>query len=412
MDSIITKKNILLLTTDVGFGGAEKTFSMLSVDLNKYHNVHVVFFNLSKEPVYPIGGEIINLETPPSLNFIQYIFNTLNRIKKIKKIKKELRITESISFLEGADYLNILSKYQERIILCIVGSKIFDKNIKGFMRLIRLKILIPLLYKRADFLVSNCLGLKNELITEFGINNKKIQVIFNYLELNKINKYSKCPVAENLKSIFNYTTLVTHSRLSIEKGIKFQILLLKNLIEEGIIIKLLIVGDGPHKEELKTYCNKLDLNYTDVNDIGYNFENIHVVFWGYNSNPFNIIKNSKIYICTSFSEGMSNSIVEAMACQIPVLTTDCPYGPREIIIPEDYYSNNDLNEYPIYSDSGILLPVIKNLNDLAAIKLWVDTIKNVLDNPKLQSDLANNALKRIEHFSYKNNINAWLNVIN
>ncbi len=67
-----------------------------------------------------------------------------------------------------------------------------------------------------------------------------------------------------------------------------------------------------------------------------------VAFLGYQSNPFKYMARADAFVLSSREEGFGLVLVEAMACGCPVIATNCPYGPDEIIVPED---------------SGLLVPV-------------------------------------------------------
>jgi GalNAc-alpha-(1->4)-GalNAc-alpha-(1->3)-diNAcBac-PP-undecaprenol alpha-1,4-N-acetyl-D-galactosaminyltransferase len=84
-------------------------------------------------------------------------------------------------------------------------------------------------------------------------------------------------------------------------------------------------------------------------------------------------------------EGFGNVMVEALACGVPVIATDCPYGPREIIRD---------------CESGILVPV-NDVNTLAR------TIQEVIHNRNLRETLALNAPQRASNFSVQNMVKGY-----
>ena len=56
-----------------------------------------------------------------------------------------------------------------------------------------------------------------------------------------------------------------------------------------------------------------------------------VMLLGFKENPFSYLSRSDVFVLSSISEGFSNVLVEAMACGCPVVSTDCPTGPGEIL---------------------------------------------------------------------------------
>ncbi|HMR81685.1 MAG TPA: hypothetical protein PKE30_01035, partial [Niabella sp.] len=121
-----------MLIPNLGFGGAERSFSKLSFLLAARHNVYVAVFNNESYTAerYTHGGTFIDLEVRTGISPWKKISAFRSRIKKVKAIKKEKRIDTTISFLEGADYINILADAGDKKILSIRGSKEHDPNIK------------------------------------------------------------------------------------------------------------------------------------------------------------------------------------------------------------------------------------------------------------------------------------------
>jgi glycosyltransferase involved in cell wall biosynthesis len=83
-------------------------------------------------------------------------------------------------------------------------------------------------------------------------------------------------------------------------------------------VKLLILGDGPLRNELQELIDRLDLNDS-------------VELLGYVQNPLKYFANADLFILSSLVEGMPNVLVEAMMCGCTPVATDCPTGPRELL---------------------------------------------------------------------------------
>src|SRR5699024_1749281 len=110
---------------------------------------------------------------------------------------------------------------------------------------------------------------------------------------------------------------------------------------------LIILGEG----YLFEYLNELVKQFELEND---------VFFLGYQENPFKYIARADIYVLPSLHEGFPNALCEAMACGKPVVSTDCPSGPREIL-----FQNPDINmtlpEQITRADYGILTPQLEGV---------------------------------------------------
>ena len=108
-------------------------------------------------------------------------------------------------------------------------------------------------------------------------------------------------------------------------------------------------------------------------------------------NIHNLIKDYAMFISSSDFEGMSNSMLEAMAIGLPTICTDCPAGGARVIIKDH--------------ENGILVPV----NDVQAM---ADAMKEVADNPELAEKLSINGTKIREDLSVDKIVNQWMEIIN
>ena len=82
--------------------------------------------------------------------------------------------------------------------------------------------------------------------------------------------------------------------------------------------RLLVLGEGTEREMLTALAQKLEI--ADCVDIH-----------GYADNPYSYMSKSHVFVLSSLFEGLPTVLVEAMACGTPVVSTDCPSGPREIL---------------------------------------------------------------------------------
>lgn len=82
--------------------------------------------------------------------------------------------------------------------------------------------------------------------------------------------------------------------------------------------KLIILGEGDERENLEKLAKALGID-SDVRLLGYV------------ANPYPYMASATVFVLSSIYEGFGNVLVEAMACGTPVVSTDCPYGPGEIL---------------------------------------------------------------------------------
>jgi glycosyltransferase involved in cell wall biosynthesis len=82
--------------------------------------------------------------------------------------------------------------------------------------------------------------------------------------------------------------------------------------------RLAIVGEGPERAALEAFARNNGLSQ-------------NILFTGRVADPFAWMMRARVAVCSSIYEGLGNAIIEALACGTPVVCTDCPHGPREIL---------------------------------------------------------------------------------
>lgn len=144
----------------------------------------------------------------------------------------------------------------------------------------------------------------------------------------------------------NAFTLLTVSRLHPVKNISLVINAVSELIKDDENIELLIVGDGPEKENLQQLAKREGIEGV-------------VQLTGYESNPWKYATRADLYLLPSFSEGLGISLVEAMMCKLPCIATNVG-GANELII----HGENGWLIDPY--DKKSLIHLIKEIKDMPA----------------------------------------------
>ena len=149
--------------------------------------------------------------------------------------------------------------------------------------------------------------------------NRKLVTIYN-------------PVAPPDRSLRrNYTSvndvcpkIICVGRLDKEKNFALAIRAFAQFSKSNVAM-LLIVGDGVLRESLEKLCKELKV------------DNL-VKFNGFSSNPYQLIIDSDLLVMSSDFEGLPSVIIEALYCGLPVVSTDCTSGPRELLMDGEFGS--------------------------------------------------------------------------
>ena len=90
------------------------------------------------------------------------------------------------------------------------------------------------------------------------------------------------------------------------------------LVAEKRDARLVVLGEGRQRRELVRLALRLGVAHL-------------VDFPGFHANPFAFMAKARLFALSSVSEGMPNVLIQAMACGTPVVSTDCPSGPSEVL---------------------------------------------------------------------------------
>ena len=170
---------------------------------------------------------------------------------------------------------------------------------------------IKLTYKFSHKIIAVSKGVKNDLIRSYNIEANKIEVIYNAVISDEFYNRSQESIDPHLlNKISSAEYLVAVGRLEYVKNYPFLINIYSRLITEypNFQYDLVILGDGGEKENLIKLVNHLDIE-----------SRVHIL--GAVSNPLPIISKAKLMVHTSYSEAMPLVYVEALALNVPVLTT-------------------------------------------------------------------------------------------
>lgn len=364
-----TRPNMLLIIPNLGSGGAQRIFHQHRQFFSDDFNVVSCVFNFDGAFAEEKKDNIISLDVPAGGNVLSKVLNFLKRIRKLREIKQHHNIDVTISHLEGADYVNILSRKNDKLILWIHGTKVHDEDISGIIGWFRKRVLLPRLYRRADRIgcVSN--GITRELKAIIPSASEKIVTVQNGIDIALVQSKSKEPLPPQWQSLMSkHFVIVTHCRFAAQKNLRALLHVIAGM-KDVADLRFILIGDGEQRGELAELARSLGIpSYRSWTDDQWS-ESSRVFFAGQQLNPFPWLRQANLYVLASMWEGFPLSICEAIACGLPVVASDCPTGPKEIL---------DL------SSAGVLMPVpYEGLQK--SIDTWIDTLRDLInDSAKLE----------------------------
>jgi len=390
-------KTVNFIIASLSTGGAEKVVANLSKELVNRYNVNIILFGSNSSEDYSTNGNIIYLDKINTrLNPIYKIFAFFLRINKLRKIKKKSDI--SISFIEYPNFINVLSRVKGHKTVLSVRNHMTMKHSKGLKSMIW-KWTIRRYYRNADKIVSCSKEIEYDLIKNYHIPSPLITVIYNGYPINEIRKMSTETLDVKEQEIFDKPVIISIGRLSYHKGFTKLIKAFHLLKKDYNDFQLVILGKGEMLDELNTLITDLHLN-----------DSVHIL--GFKKNPYTYIAKSKVFVLNSSYEGFPNVLLEAMICGLPVISSDCLSGPREIIAPSklneitlDY--SIDLNRF------GVLFPGNRNENQSQnAFTIMTKHIQELMYNENLRTHFSKKSIERSNEFDLNSNVLLWELLLN
>ncbi|MBL0708460.1 MAG: glycosyltransferase [Sulfurimonas sp.] len=379
--SIKPKLNLSILIYSLASGGAERVVSILLEELKEKFNIRLVLMNDTIFYDLPIDIPVVYLEHSDATESGLFKLLKLPLLAlKYKKLCKSNDIDISLSFMNRPNYINILAKLFGSRVKTIISERAMPslQHKNGVQGLIN-KTLINFLYAKADVITANSKGNSLDLVKNFRC--RDVVTINNPFDIDKIQSLYKEEVVLE-KDRF---TFITVGRLDSGKNHKLILDAIKDLDA-----RLYIIGDGELREFLEKQIIKSDLQDK-------------VILLGRQANPYKYLRQADCFLFSSNYEGFPNVLLEALACGLPIISTDCQSGPREILAPDSdiCFELKDDIELAKY---GVLTPV-NNAQKLS------EAMELMMRDVKLRDEYTKKARARSSEFDKSVILSEWIGVL-
>lgn len=203
----------------------------------------------------------------------------------------------------------------------------------------------------------------------------RLKVLGNPQDTDKIRQQAKSPLPASLEACFQKPVILGVGRLEKQKNFPLLMQACALLLKRRQDFNLCLVGRGSQRESLERLAKNLGM------------EN-HVCFAGYQANPYAVMARSTVLAMSSSHEGNPNVLIEGLCLGIPIVATDCPSGPAEILGNGEY---------------GRLAP----MNDAQSLAA---ALESALDKPP-DATQREAGKKRAEDFGLEKTVSRWQNLI-
>lgn len=377
-------KQILLFTHHLMSGGAEKAVRTLA----EYMNQHCQGYRAIICVVYDDADEHRRLENAgvPVLvmqnrsetgdSKVHKGINVLRQIREMRRVKRDYKIDVCVSFLSGADIINVLSRVGERQIVSIRNEE------SRFVHNVVQKWYRKIAYLKCDRIIAVSKRAAVDTIRYFGVHADKVIAIPNAIQEAPTDNVND---QRYLSFIDGRYVFINVARLFYAKGQDLLIRAFSRVHKIYPDTGLALVGGGPEEEFLRSLVAELGIEDA-------------VYFAGMQQNPHWYMSQANAFVLSSHAEGMPNVILEAMRARLPVISTDC--GAREILSPEtdSMYQTNRMD----LADYGILIP-IGNEETMA------EAMQYLITHPEIAERYRVADAQRIANYSMESVMAQWCN---
>lgn len=312
-NSITSPERISIFIPSLSQGGAERVFAHLANELAQ--KGYVVDLVLTRQE-----GIYLN-EVSEKVNIIDLRSKrTITSLLPLTRYLKENQPVALLSALQHSNLVAIVASKMSRLPHRIIISERGDPRRPVSQNLIlnwAWQQIIRVLYPRADLIISVSDGIKKALEDSFKIKAELIQTINNPIELRSISALSNESVLHPWLKQKDRPVFLAVGRLEKVKGFDILLHAFKRLLDTTPA-RLIVLGEGSKRNSLLQLAQDLSIS-SDVD------------FVGFESNPFKWMSLSDVFVLSSHSEGFPNSMIQAMSCGLKIVSTDCDYGPREIL---------------------------------------------------------------------------------
>jgi glycosyltransferase involved in cell wall biosynthesis len=321
-------RRIAFVINSLGAGGAERVMNTILHMAPEGWECHLVLLDRETER-----------RTPPDFVNVHRLdcrFHLLASIRKLRAELESIRPNIVVSFLVRANVASIVAARALGAPVIIseraqLSTHLAERH-SGLLRWAA-AILPRLTYPRADHIIAVSDGVRSDLVANFGADADRISSIPNPYDLDRIALDGRAEPECSLPRHF----MVSVGRLVGAKGFG-------DLVDAYAIARpdlpLCILGEGPDRASLESRIAAHGLQ-----------RRIHLL--GYLKNPFAVVSRADLFISASHCEGFPNAMAEAMALGRPVIATDCPSGPAEVLAGVETTATADVYE----AEYGILVPV-------------------------------------------------------
>lgn len=365
---------ITFIISSLSAGGAERIMSvMANYWADKDWGITLVTLDSVTSDFYKLHPDIKRIAMGLMGESSNPLIAIKNNLIRIVRLRHEIRSSKPDAIISFMDRMNVLTLLATRGLgLNVIISERVDPTYYHIGKL--WSLLRRVTYPWANMLVAQTDKIGGWI--EKHIAPKKVAVIPNPISYPDEKKYSEIPLISLIGETKPVHFIVAMGRLTPQKGFDLLLKAFAKVARSNPEWKLIIFGEGKERDALLQLADRLGIAKS-------------VFLPGIVKNPMTFLRQADLFVMSSRYEGFPNALLEAMACGLPVVSFDCPSGPREII-----------------SDGvdGVLAPP-ENVDALS------ETISRLISDERERKRLAARATEVLERFGLEKVMGMWEDII-
>lgn len=367
-------KKLMIMVPNLQGGGQERIAALMSRVLENDYEIFFVVFD-DKESKYEVSekAKFVNINVPSAKGIFAKGFNVVKRTAKIRSLRKKEKIDCCLSMGCTANIINCLSRGSGRTIVSVRNSSTNETGKRS--------VINNLIYKKSDTVLCVSEGQMLKIQKVYPEINGKAYVVYNPCDIEKIAAFRES-ITESEKMKHVVVACGRLEGMKCYKNLFNSIKLVRKKIDD---VRLMVIGEGTQRRELEEYIrdNQLDA---------------YIELMGFKDDPFQYVAKGEIFAFTSAREGFPNVLVEALASGVPVISTDCEYGPREILSGK--WTDEKIEHFK-QVDYGVLTPpFVENKDHQEKEEAELATgIIQLMTSEELLKKMMYNGVRRANDFS-------------
>ena len=305
---------LAIFTSNMGGGGAERAMLKLAGGMaGRGYQVDLVLSRAEGHYLEEVPGAVRIVDLHAS-----------RVLASLPGVVRYLRRERPSAMLTSLNYVNIVGVWARRLAGVETRLVVNEQNtlsLEAPHSPRRRHRLLPMLAKRfypwADRIVAVSQGAADDLVRAVGLAPDRIEVVHNPIVTPELKAMVAAPLEHPWFEPGGVPVVLAVGRFTVQKDFGTLIRAVERVRRERRV-RLLILGDGPERAGLEALVAEVDLG--DAVDLP-----------GWVTNPYPYMVRADAFVLSSRWEGLPSVLIEALFCGVPVVATDCPSGPTEIL---------------------------------------------------------------------------------